>query len=70
MLNQEPEAIAYARAKAGLTKIEVATRLGKSPQLVGDIESGRRNATFETLQRLADIFNCPLVVLERKRWSA
>lgn len=69
-LNHEPEAITYARLNAGLTKAQVAEKLGKSPQLVGEIESGRRNATPDTLKKLAEIFNCPVVVLQRKRWVA
>jgi transcriptional regulator with XRE-family HTH domain len=66
-LHHEPEAVAWAREKAGLTKRALAARVGISEQLVGEIESGWRNATPANLARIADALNCPLVVLERKR---
>lgn len=66
-LHHEPEAVIYAREKAGLTRAEVARLVGISPQLMGYIERGIRNATPPTLQRLAEALNCPVVVLERKR---
>lgn len=66
-LNQEPEAVTYARRKAGLTKRQLAEMIGISEQLMGEIESGWRNATPENLLKLAEALNCPLVVLERKR---
>lgn len=69
-LGQEPDAVAYARTKAGLSKVAAAEAIGISPQLYGDIEAGRRNATPERLRRMAEVFNCPIVVLERKRWVA
>lgn len=66
-LNQEPEAVTYAREKAGLTKRELAERCGFSEQLMGEIESGWRNATGQNLLKIAEACNCPVVVLERKR---
>ncbi len=69
-LNHEPDAVEYARLKAGLTKAAAAEKIGISPQLYGDIEAGRRNATPERLAAMAVAFNCPVVVLERKRWAA
>jgi transcriptional regulator with XRE-family HTH domain len=66
-LNQEPEAVTYAREKAGLTKRELAERCGFSEQLMGEIESGWRNATAGNLLKIAEGCNCPVVVLERKR---
>ncbi|BBA98464.1 hypothetical protein RVR_4654 [Actinacidiphila reveromycinica] len=66
-LCQEPEAVTWAREKAGLTKRALASRVGISEQLMGDIESGWRNATPTNLVKIAAALNCPLVVLERKR---
>ncbi|MFB8406407.1 helix-turn-helix domain-containing protein [Streptomyces sp. NPDC055912] len=66
-MNHAPEAVTYAREKAGLTKRELAKAIHISEQLMGQIESGRRNATPEKLRRLALALNCPLVVLEAKR---
>ncbi len=65
-LCQEPEAVTWARERAGLTKRALATRVGISEQLMGDIESGRRNATPANLIKIAEALNCPIVVLERK----
>jgi transcriptional regulator with XRE-family HTH domain len=66
-LDHEPEAVTYARQKAGLSKTELAGRLGVSLSLISQIETGDRNATPAMLLRLADALNCPVVVLERKR---
>lgn len=66
-LNHEPSAVTYAREKAGLKKYELAERVGISPQLMGEIESGWRNCTPENLAKMAEALNCPLVVLEAKR---
>lgn len=66
-LNHEPEAVTYAREKAGLRQVDLAERLGVSEALISMIESGERNATPAMLLRLADTLNCPVVVLERKR---
>ncbi|MGW5352497.1 helix-turn-helix domain-containing protein [Streptomyces sp. NPDC004031] len=69
-LHQEPEAVTWAREKAGLTKRALAGEIGISEQLMGEIESGWRSATPANLARLATALNCPLVVLERRRQSA
>ncbi|MFF7158017.1 helix-turn-helix domain-containing protein [Streptomyces sp. NPDC008139] len=66
-LHQEPEAVTWAREKAGLTKRALADQVGISEQLMGEIESGWRSATPANLIKIADALNCPLVVLERKR---
>jgi transcriptional regulator with XRE-family HTH domain len=69
-LDHEPEAVTWARKKAGLTKRALAQRLGISEQLMGEIESGWRNATPLNLLKIADALNCPVVLLERKRSGA
>ncbi|NUS11749.1 MAG: helix-turn-helix transcriptional regulator [Streptomyces sp.] len=66
-LNQEPEAVAWTRAKAGLTKRQLAAAVGISEQLMGEIESGWRNATAVNLSKIAAALNCPVVFLERRR---
>jgi transcriptional regulator with XRE-family HTH domain len=66
-LYQEPEAIGWARQKAGLTKRALATRVGISEQLMGEIESGWRNAPPARLAQIAEALNCPVVFLERKQ---
>lgn len=66
-LHQEPQAVTWAREKAGLTKRALADRIGISEQLVGEIESGWRTASPANLARMAAALNCPLVILERRR---
>lgn len=66
-LDHEPEAVAYARRKSGLTLAQVSELTGKSVSLLSEIEKGTRNARPDLLLQLASVFNCPLVVLERKR---
>ncbi|WUH93510.1 helix-turn-helix domain-containing protein [Streptomyces sp. NBC_00433] len=66
-LHQEPEAVTWAREKAGLTKRALARRVGISEQLMGDIESGWRSATPAILMKIAKVVNCPVLFLERKR---
>lgn len=65
-LHQEPEAVTWAREKAGLTKRALAGRAGISEQLMGEIESGWRSATPANLRKIADALNCPVVFLERR----
>lgn len=66
-LNHEPEAVTYAREKAGLTRTAVAQACGVSLSLISQIEDGKRNASPALLLKLATTLNCPLVVLESKR---
>lgn len=65
-LDHEPAAVTYAREQAGLTKTHVAKLCGVSVSLISEIEGGTRNATPAMLIKLADVLNCPRVVLERK----
>jgi transcriptional regulator with XRE-family HTH domain len=65
-LDHEPDAVTYAREKAGLTKTAVAEACGVSPSLISEIEGGTRNATPTMLDKLARALNCPRVVLVRK----
>ena len=69
-LHQEPEAITWAREKAGLTKRALAELVGISEQLMGEIESGWRSATPANLLKIAEALNCPVVVVERTRGAA
>ncbi|WUH92078.1 helix-turn-helix transcriptional regulator [Streptomyces sp. NBC_00433] len=66
-LHHEPDAVTWARERAGLTKRALAERVGISEQLMGEIESGWRNATPVNLAKIAQALNCPRVALERKR---
>jgi transcriptional regulator with XRE-family HTH domain len=66
-LDHQPEAVAYARTQAGMTKTQLAEACGVSLSLISEIESGTRNATPAMIIKLAQALNCPRVVLERKR---
>lgn len=69
-LDHEPEAVVYAREKAGLTRTQLAERCGVSLSLISEIESGNRNATPAMIGKLAGALNCPRVILERKRYES
>lgn len=45
-----------ARKQAGLTQVEVATRLGKPHSFVSKCELGERRVDFVELQRFAKIY--------------
>jgi transcriptional regulator with XRE-family HTH domain len=68
--DHEPAAVTYARKQAGLTMTQLAERLDVGLSLISQIESGKRNATPDMLNRLAVALNCPRVVLERKRCTS
>lgn len=68
-LNQEPDAVLYARTSAGLKQAEAARLLECSAAFLSQIENGIRSASPPLLKRMADVYNCPRVVLERKRWA-
>ncbi|WP_322975432.1 ATP-binding protein [Actinacidiphila bryophytorum] len=69
-LNQEPEAVTWARARNGLTKRRLAELVGISEQLMGEVESGWRSATPANLAKITEALNCPVVVLERSAHTA
>lgn len=59
-----PAGVEYARRVVGLTQQQLADAVGRSKQLMCDIEAGRRNADLELLQQMAQVLNCPVVVLQ------
>lgn len=66
-LNHEPEALAWARKRAGYTQSALARETGISRSLICEYEAGTRNANDVNLRKIADALNCPVVALERKR---
>jgi transcriptional regulator with XRE-family HTH domain len=66
-LDHEPEAVTFARERAGLSKTRLAQLCGVSVSLISEIESGTRNATPAMIIKLAAALGCPRVVLERSR---
>jgi len=49
--------VRHWRIAAGLTQTAVAKRSGVNPSYLSHLESGRRNPTLATLERLAKILN-------------
>jgi len=64
---RKPRRRTRPRKKAGLTRRALARQVGISEQLMSEIESGWRNATPPNLAKIADVLNCRIVALERKR---
>lgn len=57
------ERIKLARKKAGMTQADLAQKLGIPFQGVSQWERDIRNPKIETLRRIAEALNCPLVFL-------
>ena len=66
-LDHSPEGLDYALRKSGLTQADFAAQIGKSASYVSEIRKGTRNANPALLMKMAQVLNCPLVVLEAKR---
>lgn len=66
-LDHEPAAVVYAREQAGYKQAEAARELKISAPYLSQIESGVRNAGPALIKKMAEVYNCPRVVLERKR---
>lgn len=69
-LDHDPEALQWALDKSGMKQKDFAEAIGKSPSLVSEMLKGTRNATPEVIQKMAEALNCPVVVLERKRYGS
>ena len=65
-INQEPTHITWVRESRKVTKRELATAVGKTESLIGEIEKGTRNATAATLLAMAEYLGCPVSMLERR----
>lgn len=71
-LNHEPEALAWAVRKSGLTQVQLLEALEEagSPVSKGQLSEvikGTRNCRQPLLEAIAKVLNCPVVALERKR---
>lgn len=65
-LNHSPEGVRYALKQSGLTQKAVAEKVAISTGLLSEILSGSRNAKQSLLVQMAEVLNCPVVVLEAK----
>ncbi|MDO5296913.1 MAG: helix-turn-helix transcriptional regulator [bacterium] len=48
------------RLEKGLTLREIAKDIGVTPAFVGQIESGKKKGSIETIISLAKLFNCSI----------
>lgn len=66
-LDHSIEGLDYAIRKSGLSQAEFADQIGKSQGYISEIRKGTRNANPALLLKMAQVLNCPVVVLEAKR---
>lgn len=52
-----PNRIAELRGRAGLSRVELAQRVGVNPQTIGYLERGEYNPSLALAFRLADLFD-------------
>lgn len=55
-----PNRIAELRELAGISRIELAERVGVNPQTIGYLERGEYNPSLVLAFRLADLFELPV----------
>jgi transcriptional regulator with XRE-family HTH domain len=65
-VDHDPDALRWARERAGWRQAQLARAVGMSPSLLCEAEKGRRNLRPDLKQKLAEVLNCPVTVLERK----
>ena len=51
----------------GLTQKELAERMGKAPQYINNVVNGGRDASINTLEKIAESLNVPIAELFEKR---
>jgi transcriptional regulator with XRE-family HTH domain len=66
-LHQDPLAVAQARTARGLTQAALAAAAGISQATVAAIEVGTRSADPANLEKIAEVLDCPVEKLERRR---
>jgi DNA-binding XRE family transcriptional regulator len=55
-----PNRIAELREQAGLSRVDLAQRVGVNPQTIGYLERGEYNPSLVLAFRLADLFHLPV----------
>lgn len=55
--------IALFRAERGLSRKEVADKVGVNPQTIGYLERGDYNPSLELAMKLSDLFGVPIEAL-------
>lgn len=65
-VGHDPAALRWARERAGWRQGHLAKAVGVSPSLLCEAEKGTRNLSPAIRNRIAEVLNCPVTVLERK----
>lgn len=65
-VDHDPEALKWARDRAGWRQAPLARAAGISPSLLCEAEKGTRGLAPNVLTLIAGILNCPRTVLESK----
>lgn len=55
-----PNRIAELRERAGLSRVELAERVGVNPQTIGYLERGEYNPSLALAFRLGELFGLPI----------
>ena len=63
----DPTVLKIVREAKGWSQVDLARAVGISRSVLCEMEKGTRGATPASLKRIAEVLNCPVSVLERKR---
>jgi transcriptional regulator with XRE-family HTH domain len=69
-INHDPDALRWARERSGWSQADLARAAGVSRSLICEIENGSRGLPPRLRNKLAEVLNCPVSVLEAKRSAA
>lgn len=69
-VDHDPEALKWARERAGWRQAALAREVGISPSTLCEAERGTRGLHPHTKNKLATVLNCPVTVFERKITAA
>jgi transcriptional regulator with XRE-family HTH domain len=65
-VDHDPEALKWARERAGCRQAALARAVGISPGLLCEAEKGTRGLAPAVKNKLAAALNCPVTVFERR----
>jgi transcriptional regulator with XRE-family HTH domain len=63
-VSHKPEALEWARRRAGWRQAALAREVGISRSLLSEAEKGTRGLSPAMLIKLAEVLGCPITVLE------
>lgn len=64
-VDHNPEALAWAMRRAGWRQASLAREVGISRSLMSEALKGHRGLSPAVLNKIAEVLNCPVSVLER-----